>query len=181
MQKSKSAVLQIIYFALMASLVIYGYLAFTLPQPSNQSEMPYDGINPIQEPTLDLVKTFEILLNDPTMLLFLSQCFLFLMAGIFIPRLLIKKIQKDLFSQKMTFDMDIQKLTIPIIVRAALFEGSALIGFVAAVSQKTPLIYVVFAAPAFLCFILFFPTTHRLESLLNGEPTRAMKASTARL
>ncbi len=122
-------------------------------------------------------------LEHPLLVPLLIMAAIILAASYFIPKLLISRIAHGLQKQKLNFDIDIDKLTVPLVLRAALIEAIVILGLVITLSSADMQAFYIFWGVALVSFFLSFPTQSRIEKWLSGgnDPFKSGKASSARL
>ena len=139
------ATLRIIWGALLGSHFLYGLgLYVIIKQSAGATEEVSPGLLPI-------ICSIGIVL---------------FFAAIYLPRFFLKKEKKHVPSNSRIEDL-IPKFIAPFVIRLALFEAVALMGFCLAFMTKEMQFYYPFAAVSIVAYILNFPTEEKIQKAFN--------------
>jgi hypothetical protein len=137
--------LRIIWGALLGSHFLYGLGLYVIIK---QSEGPIDEMSPVLLPIVSSIG----------MVIFF--------AAIYLPKFFLKNEKKQIPSNSKLEDL-IPKFIAPFVIRLALFEAVALLGFGLAFLSKDMQFYYPFAAVSLVAYILNFPTEEKIKKAFN--------------
>lgn len=149
MTNEKTKTLKIVYLAFVLSTMTWYYVAWTISQ-SDRADLG---------PSID----------NPLLIPLLAAGYSLLFVSWWLPKKMMNSLSKNIQKQKLTFDGDINKYFVPLLLRGALIEANLILGFIVAITSSDLNAFYVFFASSLLGFLLSFPTESRLQNLIHGK------------